>query len=136
MRNILIGILVGLSICNFALAQDSGWKPDRDHDHNGFGLGTGFGLGVGLGVGFGQSISETPQTPIKKRTRKGVTGSCLANIKEIKGSIPTMDYINCYADPGDKCTGSCKLKDSAGSDVSQPAKIPHLSGSAYSCSCE
>lgn len=105
---------------------------DRGRDDRGIGIGT------GIGIGIGETISQQPaaQPGVRRgKTRKDVSGKCLANIKEVKGSIPAVDLMNCYADPGDKCTGSCKLKDAGGSDVSQPARIPHLSGGVYSCEC-
>ena len=112
---------------------------DRGMDHGrdrggGFGVGTGIGIGIGIGEAISQQAQ--PQPGVRRgKTRKDVSGKCLANIKEVKGSIPAVDLMNCYGDPGDKCTGSCKLKDSAGGDMSQPARIPHLSGSANSCEC-
>jgi hypothetical protein len=136
MRNILFALATCFSlatICATASAEDMNRGMDRGRDDRGFGIGT----GIGIGIGIGEAVSQQAAQPGMRRgkTRKDVSGKCLANIKTIKGSIPEMDLMNCYGDPGDKCTGSCKLKDAAGSDVSQPAKIPHLSGSAYSCEC-
>lgn len=137
MRSILLALAACLSlgsICTIASADDIGRGMDRGRDDRGFGIGTGIGIGIGIGEAVSQQATKPGVT--RGKTRKDVSGKCLANIKKKPGSIPEMDYINCYADPGDKCTASCKLKDAAGSDVSQPATIPHLSGSAYSCSCE
>jgi hypothetical protein len=122
------------SICTIASADDIGRGMDRGRDDRGFGIGT----GIGIGIGIGEAVTQQATQPGVRRgkTRKDVSGKCLANVHEVKGSIPTKDLMNCYADPGDKCTGSCKLKDAAGSDVSQPAKIDHLTGSAYSCECQ
>jgi hypothetical protein len=143
MRNILFALAACFSlgaICTVVSAQDMNRGTDRGRDREG---GFGIGTGIGIGIGIGEAISQqpAPQTDVrratikKKRPQTAISGDCLANIKEVKGSIPAVDLMNCYSDPGNKCTGACKLKDAAGSDVSQPARIPHLSGSAYSCEC-
>jgi hypothetical protein len=142
MRNILLALAACFSLCALCTvvsAQDIDRGADRGRDRGGgLGGGIGTGIGIGIGIGIGQAISRQPppETVVRRgKNRKDVSGKCLANIKKVPGSIPEVDLMNCYADPGDKCTGSCKLKDAAGGDVSQPAKIPHLSGSSYSCEC-
>jgi hypothetical protein len=138
MRNILFALAACVSlgaICTVVSAQDMNRGMDRGRDREG-GFGVGTGIDIGIGIGEAISRQPPPQTAVRRgKTRKGVSGKCLAKIKEVKGSIPGVDVMSCYSDPADTCTGACNLKDAAGSDVSQPARIPHLSGSAYSCEC-